>query len=118
MSTPNHTPGPWRIIDSIEQSKATIVGADFPAMGFVADVNLCRNNDKEEVDGAANARLIAAAPELLEALKHALAVCEAETELRGENDTDDYEGGAAGPVAEMIRDAITKAEGRVNNDPH
>jgi len=57
-----HTPGPWRIIDSIEQSKATIIGADFPAMGFVADVNLCRNNTHQQADGRANANLIAAAP--------------------------------------------------------
>ena len=66
-----HTPGPWRIIDSRNQSKATIVGADFPAMGFVADVNLCRNNTHQQVDGHANAALIAAAPAMYEALKHA-----------------------------------------------
>ena len=71
-----HTPGPWRIIDSRNQSKATIVGADFPAMGFVADVNLCRNNTHQQVDGHANAALIAAAPAMYEALKDALACIE------------------------------------------
>jgi len=35
------------------------------------------------------------APELVRACRHAHAVCAAEAELRGENDTDDYEGGAA-----------------------
>ena len=69
MTTPNHTPGPWRIIDSRDQGKATIVGSDFPAMGFVADVNLCRNNTHQQVDGRANAALIAAAPAMYEALK-------------------------------------------------
>ena len=69
MSTPKHTPGPWRIIDSRDQSKATIVGSDFPDMGFVADVNLCRNNTHQQVDGRANAALIAAAPVMYEALR-------------------------------------------------
>lgn len=64
-----HTPGPWRIIDSRDQSKATIVGADFPAMGFVADVNLCRNNTHQQVDGRANANLIAAAPAMYALIK-------------------------------------------------
>jgi len=68
MTTPNHTPGPWRIIDSRDQGKATVVGSDFPAMGFVADVNLCRNNTHQQVDGRANAALIAAAPAMYEAL--------------------------------------------------
>ena len=49
----------------------------------------------------ANARLIAAAPEMLEALKAALpGVCEAE--LRGPNGED---------VEDLIRAAIAKAEG-------
>ena len=69
MTTPNHTPGPWRIVDSRDRGKATIVGSDFPAMGFVADVNLCRNNTHQQVDGHANATLIAAAPAMYEALK-------------------------------------------------
>ena len=71
-----HTPGPWRIIDSRNQSKATIVGADFPAMGFVADVNLCRNNTHQQVDGHANAALIAAAPAMYEALQQTLFLVE------------------------------------------
>lgn len=52
--------------------------------------------------------------EVMECLTHALAICEAEVELRGENDTDDYQGGAAGPLAERIRRLIAKAEARAN----
>ena len=69
MSAPKHTPGPWRIINSREQSKATIVGADFPRMGYVADVNLCRNNARQQADGHANAHLVKAAPAMYEALR-------------------------------------------------
>ena len=72
MSTPKHTPGPWRILDSRGQGKATIVGSDFPAMGFVADVNLCRNNTHQQVDGRANAALIAAAPVMYKTIQHLL----------------------------------------------
>ncbi len=55
--------------------------------------------------------LVEAGPDLHKAAIHALAVCEAEAELRGVNDIDDYQGGAAGPVAEMLRKAIEKAGG-------
>ena len=59
-----HTPGPWHIIN-----EKTIIGADSPRQGYVADVNLHRSSDNGEPDGFANAALIAAAPELLEALR-------------------------------------------------
>lgn len=60
------TPGPWRVIND-----KTIVGADYPGQGYVADVNLHRNSDAQEVDGQANATLIAAAPAMYEALSMA-----------------------------------------------
>ena len=69
-----HTPGPWRTIESTNTTMRTVVGPDFPGQGYIADVNLCRTNDAQDVDGEANARLIAAAPELLEALKQLLAM--------------------------------------------
>ena len=46
----------------------TVVGPDFPGQGYIADVNLCRTNDAQDVDGEANAHLIAAAPAMYEAL--------------------------------------------------
>ena len=64
-----HTPGPWRTIESINTTMRTVVGPDFPGQGYIADVNLCRTNDAQDVDGEANARLIAAAPELLQLVK-------------------------------------------------
>lgn len=64
-----HTPGPWRTIESTNTTMRTVVGPDFPGQGYIADVNLCRTNNAQDVDGEANARLIAAAPELLEVVK-------------------------------------------------
>ena len=69
MNTPAHTPGPWRTIESTNKTMRTVVGPDFPGQGYIADVNLCRTNDAQDVDGEANARLIAAAPELLQLVK-------------------------------------------------
>ena len=64
-----HTPGPWRTIESTNTTMRTVVGPDFPGQGYIADVNLCRTSDAQDVDGEANARLIAAAPELLQLVK-------------------------------------------------
>ena len=68
-NAPKHTPGPWRTIESTNKTMRTVVGPDFPGQGYIADVNLCRANDAQDVDGEANARLIAAAPELLQLVK-------------------------------------------------
>ena len=64
-----HTPRPWRTIESTNTTVRTVVGPDFPGQGYIADVNLCRTSDAQDVDGEANARLIAAAPELLQLVK-------------------------------------------------
>jgi hypothetical protein len=66
-----HTPGPWRVTDEINRVSGGEVirpsrgdGVDSP-VAFVCDFN---GYDRDE-ERQANARLIAAAPELLEALK-------------------------------------------------
>ena len=66
-----HTAGPWRVTDEINRSSGGEVirpnrgdGVDSP-VAFVCDFN---RYDRDE-ERKANARLIAAAPELLEALK-------------------------------------------------
>ena len=64
-----HTPRPWRTIESANKTMRTVVGPDFLGQGYIADVNLCRTSDAQDVDGEANARLIAAAPELLQLVK-------------------------------------------------
>lgn len=104
MITPKHTPGPWRIIDSRDQSKATIVGSDFPDMGFVADVNLCRNNTHQQVDGRANAALIAAAPAMYEALKEWCDYYAAYNPIRDKR---------IEPFMKLTKAALAQAEGKL-----
>ena len=63
--TANHTPGPWHVANGVQ-----IRGE----REQIAKVWMMRGGE-----GNANARLIAAAPELLEALKACAAVCAGET---------------------------------------
>lgn len=98
-----HTPGPWKI------KGADIVGERYVCELFNWSVEPCAPQYSEinaafEAEHNANARLIAAGPELLEALKQAT------RELERIDGGDD-----ANPSLEVIdiaRAAIAKAEGR------
>ena len=105
MST-KHTPGPWVLTISsgmVEDTKHTIaeIGTTGKYRGAVT-----RMQSAEHIDGIgrdeliANARLIAAAPDMLEALKLcANYIANTESEL-----------GITLPCGENVRAAITKAE--------
>ena len=69
--TTQHTPGPWTIkfFRSIEPNHALICAEDWHDFASVV-VRFC-GDDTDDATGLANARLIAAAPEMLEALKEA-----------------------------------------------
>ena len=82
-----HTPGPWDIKFQ-ENNENWLVMHGLDAVAECPDWN--------GMPGNANARLIAAAPELLEAAKSYLAV------IHGDNS----------PEAIALRAAISKAEGR------
>lgn len=96
-----HTPGPWRYTREITKQgidKAFIVGERYIAEIF----NFCNphsapqyttENDGFFVEAQANARLIAAAPDMLEALKAVL-------------------DNPASPDIAIVRAAIAKAEGK------
>ena len=102
--TTKHTPGPWQMsgVRSRQEIHGHMVGPD--SFG-VACVAYSDRTTADHLASLADARLIAAAPELLEALREAL------PEIRRLN-------AAAGvtvfnPAAtSMIRAAIAKAEGR------
>lgn len=84
---PKHTEGPWHVWNE-----------QFPRIGpthncTVAGVFACPVGDQQ-----ANAKLLAAAPEMLEALKSAMQCL------------DDFVGD--GPTYRMVKEAIAKAEGR------
>lgn len=93
-----HTPGPWTVeIEEYEENSGTIT---IPEINRILHDPEWAQEDEWELD-VANARLIAAAPELLEACREAL---EKLTEL------DTSEGPPTGIIYELIR-AITKAGG-------
>ena len=65
-----HTPGPWAMPDS-GQGRISKVGVNGGWDGMIATAD-CGDYARSRSEGLANARLIAAAPELLEALKDML----------------------------------------------
>jgi len=73
-----HTPGPWNLEESIHAHRGHYVGKDgdlcqrFPWEPF---------NEESRAMALANARLIAAAPDLLAALKMSLSVFDKQREL-------------------------------------
>lgn len=96
-----HTPGPWRVSNGhtyLVHGKAD-PKTDKP-YGFVCSVGWTSTTD-----GKANAYLIAAAPDLLEALKWAIHHCENVCSLADRNDPDKRK-------FEIAKKAIAMAEGR------
>jgi hypothetical protein len=99
MSNAKHTPGPWEIGDYDEELQAVRIRAG----GFVPltpAVALAAGLDKPRA--YSNARLIAAAPELLEALIQVRAAMPDRTFATAE----------AKLVIDMVNAAIAKAEGK------
>ncbi|TIS78005.1 MAG: hypothetical protein E5W94_11455 [Mesorhizobium sp.] len=76
MMTPKHTPGPWEA--GSERGYAELNGVQIrDRVGLVLAVAI---GDVPELDSKANARLIAAAPELLAALKAVVRVADRNTD--------------------------------------
>lgn len=96
MTSPKHSPGPWKM--NVARSPASILDAnsDCIAKVFLTDA-VTKRRDQTHV---ANANLIVAAPELLAALREIAKV-----------GREDYGPAAASRMAEIAGRAITKAEG-------
>lgn len=94
--TTKHTPGPWQFCESELRPGRYSIYANGP-------VAYCGDTTNEPGDGEANARLIAAAPELLAALD------KAESFIAG-FEGDELQEGIDEMLSE-IRAAIAKAEG-------
>lgn len=93
------TPGPWLHKFNAREYERAVYAGHYQ----IAAVYGTRDSASPADEAKANARLIAAAPDMLAALRHAadfIATCQ-------------REGCPAGPVAvpSIIRDAITKASG-------
>ena len=82
MIETHHTPGPWRV-QATGHSFVVEAHTHTEAISVDANGNPCRWSEYNE----ANARLIAAAPELLEALQRLSAQCE-RLRLPGQAETD------------------------------
>jgi len=90
-----HTPGPWEIEGHYHFGYRWISG---PEHSQLAQVVWCMEYEDRSPSCEANAHLIAAAPELLEALENLLKVHEGE-------------GGTQHHAGDMARAAIAKAKG-------
>lgn len=97
--TNQHTPGPWGLTD-----EGDIAGPN----GRVAVLNTLQVADCTQDEWEANARLIAEAPAILEALIEALPYVECA------EDDDCYKPGAVRAVAKRMRAAIARATGRAD----
>ena len=96
MSTTKHTPGPWRYYTESQPDGCPIVGSGGPMVAMLAH---SVNHPDQSDEANANAYLIAAAPELLEALECLLAAVE-------QHDTP-----LTDPERIAARSAIAKAKG-------
>jgi len=89
-----HSPAPWNMVRHGKYEHA-INSDEWDELATVATRMF--GDDEDDVEGMANARLIASAPELLEALRCAIAILE------------DVEAG--GILIERFKQIIAKAEG-------
>lgn len=107
-----HTPGPWRTYPNAEGLNLEIETAnDFPPaeiarVHWMADG---KNNEALKQESLANARLIAAAPELLEALKESTNAIDALVKYLGKVVNEDT---SFVITLNKCKRAISKAEGK------
>jgi hypothetical protein len=94
----SHTPGPWEIAETTK--KKNYLEIDAPAAGFYGLARVWLHGEI----GDGNARLVAAAPELLAACELALRI------LHSYLPPDQFDGHAAQALI-LIRDAVARAKG-------
>jgi hypothetical protein len=113
----NYTPGPWFVDDTTTRLGGPRISAEYPESSRTADewplgiADVWEQIESSKWTAADNARLIAAAPDLLEAAKAAL-------EPVADNAHHEREAGRAAnfehrmAVLDALKAAIAKAEGR------
>lgn len=100
MNNSKHTPGPWRV-GTPGPNGCYSVGTTKGLMTAMVAHSINMADQREQAEG--DARLIAAAPELLAALISLLAMCERQTDFNDDGD---------GAMFEHCRAAIAKATGQ------
>jgi hypothetical protein len=98
-----HTPGPW----AVDEKNGTTVKS---GILFVADCDGMGDVTRQETSRA-NARLVASAPELLQALKACAFIVESIAHMQG-READLL------PIADAARAAISKATGEADSTGH
>lgn len=93
-----HTPGPWRLLDNAILSDHINYAGNF----IVTELS-----HRADAEHSANARLIAAAPELLAALKDAESAMRGAGNVKGDRNAED----AFAAVQLRVSAAIAKVEG-------
>ena len=108
MTTTQHTPGPWKAVYSEYGEEIWFGGNDGPGMWEIEGAEAYLPGDHDE-----QARLIAAAPDLLAALQYAAQFLADEVEQRGlaGSDMTDYQDEAA-QALDRVEAAIAKATGQ------
>ena len=101
-----HTPGPWKVLEH-SWSDTSIVAEGFDHGICLLDINYATEESQEadEAQMAANARLIAAAPDLLAVLQTIVRVADGR-QISGNLILDENS-----PLMDAARDAINKATG-------
>lgn len=108
-STPaTHTPGPWSIHEDSDLT-ARHICAPNEAESLIAQVSTWKRGSlKEKTEAVANTYLIAAAPDLLTALKGLLNECA----MHGCFEHVSFDHPSVKPAFDAARAAVAKAEGR------
>ena len=107
MNTHTHTPGPWRIETWIYQNAREVVTIQTDKDAIATACNLWRDGDDSTFEVMANARLIAAAPEMLAALESlAVGLSPASVKMQRENLAD-----LCRVCREIAENALAKVKG-------
>lgn len=111
-----HTPGPWKARDCKTKNGDIWIDCDAwvnrkSASCLGGTLATAHGTGTGNGSVEANARLIAAAPNMLAALKAAVPVLEGELESRTAAGMPEYEAEVRRPL-ELVRAAIAKAEGK------
>lgn len=105
-----HTPGPWRVERSPNRRILCVFGGESFATWICGELQADNETRIDTGECLANAHLVAAAPEMLAALRFILEhIADKE---RGPRDLYPAFGLNSSRAVEMTRDAIAKAEGR------
>ncbi len=115
MSNPKHTPGPWRVSKTSEDlpHHQDIVSIRGPTGCLIGEVYNSSQEDLWDTKDEPNARLIAAAPLLFEALKAIERLIDAEILIRNPGlEINQAAGKRTLNAMAMLTVAIAKAEGK------